>query len=121
MAPFCSHDCLHIHWRWSPDSNAWVHGWSSVAPFQDSGAPLVPQNQEVFIETPSANVFVYHAIAYPTADPADDGSRTLRENTWQVFMHHGGAYAQGIVDWRSATARRVMAVLSTLRTGVSGA
>ena len=102
------------------DNEQWVLGWGNAVPHQDPGRPMVPRNQDVHIETPAANVFTYHAWAHPTSDPMEDHSRHIEAGQWQVFMHHGGAYAQGIVSWRQSAARRVMAAMSTVRTGFGG-
>jgi len=83
MAPFCVHDCFHMHWRWAPwATNTSNKGWVVNQPFAKPGAPLVPGNQEVTIELHSKVSFTYTA----KAENAPAGE-------WQVFLHHGGAYA----------------------------
>src|SRR5262249_40228445 len=43
MAPFCLHDCLHTHWRWSTEfTDPKNRGWSrDFDPYSTAGAPLV--------------------------------------------------------------------------------
>lgn len=92
MAPFCSHDCFHTHWRWgSKESAEWTKGWSATGPFKESGAAMVPLHQDVEMELHSASSFSYHAHStYGNAHVP---------GTWDVVMHHGSAYAQSIADW----------------------
>lgn len=105
MAPFCSHDCFHMHWRWSPEARRWSHGWgdSSEGPYAIPGAPLVPANHDVDLVIHGPNAFSYIEHAHPTHTVAEDMTRTIRANTWQYFVHAGAAYAQGVVDWRNMT------------------
>jgi hypothetical protein len=90
MAPFCIHDCFHMHWRWSADfDDTFSKGWSGQAPFAKPGAPLVPGNQGVRLEMLSATSFRYTATA---VEPVP--------GQWQVVMHHGAAYAVN-ADWKA--------------------
>jgi hypothetical protein len=97
MAPFCVHDCLHTHWRWGnpyfplffgSGANKWVKGWSRGVgsrlgqPYRETGAPMVPHNQDVTVELLTPSSFRYTAQAQAPA--AGD---------WQVIMHHGSGYA----------------------------
>ncbi|MFO0608221.1 MAG: hypothetical protein U0324_33960 [Polyangiales bacterium] len=97
MAPICIHDCFHLHWRWSAcDEPAPNKGWSADwKPHALSGAPLVAPNQKVWINLPSPNLLEYTALAARS-----------HANQWQVFCHHGGAYAVegGWDDWARAGA-----------------
>jgi hypothetical protein len=83
MAPFCVHDCFHMHWRWATwhdkKSNK---GWVGKTPFAQSGAPLVRDNQEVLLEVHSPVRVTYTAKAVNAV-----------AGEWQIFLHHGGAYA----------------------------
>jgi hypothetical protein len=83
MAPFCAHDCLHFHWRWTDNQNteqgSW--GWGPTAPNAVVGATMVPQNQDVFVAITAPGQLTYLAQAYG-ADA----------NQWQPFFHHGGGY-----------------------------
>ncbi|HZH15334.1 MAG TPA: hypothetical protein VE057_13365 [Archangium sp.] len=86
MAPFCVHDCFHVHWRWGRGRVAgnpkWVRGWGADAPYQEIGAPMVPRNQDVTVKMLSACSMAYTAkIHAPVV------------GNWQIVMHHGGAYA----------------------------
>jgi hypothetical protein len=86
MAPFCIHDCFHMHWRWAEWNDVPQSlGWDGNQPFAKAGAPLVPGNQEVSLRLHSEASFTYTAKAH-YAPPVQ----------WQVFLHHGGAYALSI-------------------------
>ncbi|WP_394830820.1 hypothetical protein LVJ94_30355 [Pendulispora rubella] len=95
MAPICEHDCLHTHWRWG-------QSWRSLLPpvadpktiagfgpgneaYREVGSPLVPLNQNVDIVLESPASFRYCAEAL-----------SAKSGVWQVFMHHGSAYALAI-------------------------
>jgi hypothetical protein len=87
MAPFCIHDCFHMHWRWSngPDDPQ-VKGWVANRPFAKAGAPLlVPGNQGVTLEMHSPVSFTYTAKA--EGCPASE---------WEIILHHCGAYALSV-------------------------
>lgn len=87
MAPFCIHDCLHMHTRWGMPAGAQpaaVQGFrGDNEPYAVAGAPLVPINQSVYIKMTSPSSFRYRAVA--------EGPVT--KGRWQCFMHHGMAYA----------------------------
>ena len=87
MAPFCIHDCLHLHWRWGEPGNGlkppkWVRGWSKIAPYREPGAPMVPHNQDITL-----TLMEDCKVAYTARVSSPEASR------WQVIMHHGAAYA----------------------------
>lgn len=83
MAPFCVHDCFHMHFRWGDDADEiYTWGWVGQNPYAKAGAPLVPGNQEVTVQVLSPVSFRYTA----TAENPVPGQ-------WQIVMHHGGAYA----------------------------
>jgi hypothetical protein len=83
MAPFCVHDCLHMHFRWGSGSSAkQAKGWSGDTPFFGAGWPLVQGNQTVVLDLKSPCSGLYTA----TAQEVD----SLR---WQIVLHHGLAYA----------------------------
>ena len=89
MAPFCVHDCFHIHWRWSRpriDINVvapkWVRGWSGNEPYREAGAPMVHPNQDVSIKLLGTCGLSYTAKIHAPA-----------AGQWQIVMHHGAAYA----------------------------
>lgn len=97
MAPFCAHDCLHMHWRWIKNEKhpRYTFGWGGTAenpggPFQVPGAPLVPANQDIAVKMLSATTFVYRAVI-----------NQPQPLVWQPVMHHGAAYsisAQGMLE-----------------------
>lgn len=116
MAPFCVHDCLHMHVRWGtlggdfgtneiPASN---RGFSGERPYQKVGACMVPENQSVFIKLLSAHAYRYRGVAHGPIKP----------NQMQVFFHHGASQscdiwpgmspkiwlAQSSIDWGLAEA-----------------
>jgi hypothetical protein len=112
MAPFCVHDCLHVHWRWlswapmGSEVASWNKGWSEARgawptgkPYCESGATMVPDNQLVSIKLKAAveghapHGFVYRAKAL-----------IPERYQWQVFFHHGGAYSALIPPAASAIA-----------------
>ena len=97
MAPFCAHDCFHMHWRWLnmwPD--AFLCGYDGHVPNCLPGAPMVPENQDVFLEVLSPIQVLYEVEAglFPSGAWMDP-------DRWQVICHHGAAYAldAGIKTW----------------------
>ncbi len=101
MAPFCSHDCFHMHWRWGPDSVRQAKGWGpGITPYTVPGAPLVPQNHDVgFMVTAPATVIMIDE-AFPTVNTGDDTSKRIDAGNVEFFFYAGAAYAQGVVGWR---------------------
>jgi len=89
MAPFCVHDCFHIHWRWGSGARGdptQVRGWvGDDAPNAKGGAPLVPGNQAVQVEMLSNTSCVYTATA-----------EDVHAGRWQIIMHHGAAYSLAV-------------------------
>jgi hypothetical protein len=93
MAPFCEHDCLHMHTRWGRPAHGFldfppkfVKGFVDRTPYAGEARPLVPSNQSVFVTSLSPSSFRYRALA---AGPLPSGS-------WTVFNHHGSAYSLSI-------------------------
>lgn len=83
MAPFCAHDCLHMHTRWARwNDQKHVLGWSGMNPYSRAGAPLVPKNQTIFLTLSSPAGFRYDAEV-----------NDLQPSEWQVIMHHGACYS----------------------------
>jgi hypothetical protein len=83
MAPFCAHDCFHMHWRWGElASDKWVFGWGRTGPYTVPGAPMIPLNHELDIRLRADNLVSYRARALGVA-----------ANEPVVFNHHGAAYA----------------------------
>jgi hypothetical protein len=87
MAPFCAHDCFHLHWRWgdndADEPGAW--GWGPERPFTEAGLPMVPHNQDVFLVIDSAVQISYLARAHDA-----------KAGKWQPFLHHGSGYALSV-------------------------
>jgi hypothetical protein len=84
MAPFCFHDCMHMHFRWGADyKDIQNRGWlDEETPSGLAGAPLVPPNQKVTLNLLSPTSFEYIAEV-----------QGVRTGTWQIMLHHGLAYA----------------------------
>lgn len=121
MAPFCAHDCLHFHWRWSDafQLHRGTHGFDERnRPHAKAGAVMVPKNQEVDLR-----LVAPHRIVY-TARVRDCAARQ-----WQPIMHHGGAFgvdASGLMATVARygidmLARQPQVVLKDGRTLVSAA
>lgn len=102
MAPFCVHDCFHLHWRWGgmwsrpglivPNGRE-LHGWNALGqPHTEPGAPMVPVNQRVSVAIGTPSTVRYHADI--------DG---VQAGTWQIVMHHGGAYGVGHIATTAIT------------------
>jgi hypothetical protein len=91
MAPFCQHDCLHMHWRWSTfyDSK-WNCGWTErngeYVPYAVAGAPLVPPNQSVV------------AGVYGSTLEIETTAQSPRAGVWQYIHHNGLGYAVGMAS-----------------------
>jgi hypothetical protein len=85
MAPLCSHDCFHMHWRWSRQfREEGTNGFNAAGhPNSEPGAAMVPLNQKVELAV-QADVpgFDYRVTA--------TGQST---NSWAIIMHHGAGYA----------------------------
>jgi hypothetical protein len=93
MAPFCAHDCLHVHWRWGLTATKRSNlGWDSAGPYRAAGAPMVPENQNVWVQFRSDHEMTYHVVA------GNSDGDLLYPYSWQVFMHHGFAHAVAISD-----------------------
>ena len=84
MAPFCAHDCFHVHWRWTNNANTdrSTFGWGAKSPYKAVGATMVPLNQRVGLHFLSEQSFSYLAQA-----------QGAPHNEWQPFFHHGAGYA----------------------------
>lgn len=85
MAPFCPHDCFHMHWRWTDNLNGSqiaTRGWGQDKPNEVPGAPMVRHNQDVYLGVPNPHTILYLADIHGV--PSDD---------WQVICHHGAFYA----------------------------
>jgi hypothetical protein len=100
MAPFCEHDCLHTHWRWSKDNKLnSVFGWAATGkdprvpgePYKVVGTPMVAHNQTVDVESTSLSSFKYRAKAVGL--DGIDSKKPIPAGTFSTFFHHGMAYA----------------------------
>jgi hypothetical protein len=94
MAPFCSHDCFHTHWRWGKDAKDPAQcGFSGMVPYKIPGGPLIPSNQSLQLWLRAPNLLTYTATVWGT------DKTPIAANTWQVIMHHGSAYALDITAY----------------------
>jgi hypothetical protein len=85
MAPFCAHDCFHMHWRWTdagPD-HAQL-GFVGYLPNIKPGAPMVPDAQDVYVWFRARGWVTYHA-EHQDEIGAPPG-------VWVPICHHGAAY-----------------------------
>lgn len=101
MAPFCVHDCLHMHFRWGLAGSAkWARGFNdNYQPYSIDGATLVPHDQKVTITCLSPSSFTYEG----RVDTKIPAGRTT------TFFHHGMSYANEIWDQNQVGAARGMA------------
>jgi hypothetical protein len=90
MAPFCVHDCFHMHWRWADYAGyeqygytpRWAMSDNHYRPCATPGATMIPPNQDLWLWLLNPSGFNYAGAAFfPAADE------------WQVFCHHGAGYA----------------------------
>ena len=94
MAPFCSHDCFHTHWRWGKDATDKAQlGFAGKVPYKKAGAPLIPDNQSVKLWLRAPNLLTYSATVWAQEN------KPIGANEWQVIMHHGSAYALDITAY----------------------
>ena len=120
MAPFCSHDCFHVHWRWSPGGPRWTKGWGSgIAPYSEVAVPMIPTNHDLDFLANGPNTVTFVEKAFPSSTPGEDDTETMRADYFQIFFHPGAAYAQGIVSWRESVAASMLTWLANGRTGFS--
>jgi hypothetical protein len=92
MAPFCAHDCFHLHWRWGTEaSKKWSLGWDATGPYKTPGAPMVPVNQDVYFWFRSKSSFTYHVVVSPKP-----GTSYIMPGDCQTLMYHGAAYAVAV-------------------------
>lgn len=99
MAPFCSHDCFHMHWRWSTAANnTWTLGFDDAGPHRAVGAPMIPTSRDLDLTSWGPNVYTLTEHAMPTSSPADDDSKSIGPLQWQTLFYPGAGYAQGIAE-----------------------
>ena len=103
MAPFCEHDCLHTHWRWSVATASRQNlGWSEDdgkgltigRPNQVAGAPMVPENQVVRIKISSDSEWEYRVHA--NGRSAEKYLEPIPAGTFTLVNLHGSAYALSV-------------------------
>jgi hypothetical protein len=104
MVFICLHDCVHMHVRWA----AWagdkaLKGFENGLAYATSGMPQVPDNQTVLARFVNRHTMLYWAEAMGCG-PGE----------WQVFCHHGAAYAidawpGGAADRKRELLKRVVA------------
>ncbi|MBL4687953.1 MAG: hypothetical protein JKY37_25405 [Nannocystaceae bacterium] len=71
MAPFCVHDCLHMHTRWgvagdgltAPANPKPMKGFVGYKPYAQDAAPMVPFDQDVYVSVNANHEFAYRAVA----------------------------------------------------------
>lgn len=120
MAPFCSHDCLHSHWRWSPGGPRWTKGWGSgVAPYAEEAVPMIPTNHDLDAICNNPNTVIFVEKAFPSSSVGEDDTGTMRADYFQIFFYPGAAYAQGIVTWRESVGASMLTWFANGRTGFS--
>lgn len=118
MAPFCSHDCLHMHWRWSPGGGRWTKGWGSgVSPYSEVAVPMIPTNHDLDLICNGPNAVTLVEKAYPTSSTGEDATGVMPADYYQIFFYPGAAYAQGIVTWRESVSASLLTMLANGRTG----
>jgi hypothetical protein len=117
MAPFCSYDCFHFHWRWSVnDTEKWVLGWGEAGPHSTPGVPMVAPNQDVDVVIHGPGSFTYSAHAQRHAGTQSAAPSNIKALEWTVVMHHGGAYASAVADFRLSKSGALKAVLAIMNT-----
>ena len=95
MAPVCEHDCLHTHWRWGEGlsgSSTQCYGFSRDTPQVARGAPMIPENQDLFVTLPAENEVLYEVEIGP------EELGLIPANRWQVVNHHGSGFLTGIAS-----------------------
>lgn len=117
MAPFCAHDCFHVHWRWADyfgKEAVQFKGWSGgssasragALPYAVDGAPMVQAQQSVDVWYRTASKFTYHAfIGNHAGNPDYKGATVpaalvdLPPGDIQYVCHHGAAYGLNAEYW----------------------
>jgi hypothetical protein len=116
MAPFCSHDCLHMHWRWSPGGPRWTKGWGAgVTPYSEEGVTMVPTNHDLDFISNGPGTVTFIEKAFASSSPGEDGAKTLEADHFQIFFHPGAAYAQGVVAWRESVVAGILNTVANAR------
>lgn len=99
MLNMCLHDCTHMHVRWSSFlTDKILKGWKHGRPYAESGAPMVPENQTVFVSFPNQ-----HTLRYRSVSKSDEAGHLV------IVCHHGLAYA--IDEWPTKKAKAMIALL----------
>lgn len=90
MAPFCIHDCLHMHWRWLPTGKDETHlwGWDHEKPYAVAGVPHIPAHQHLRVEVDAPHAFTY----------AVQADSCLEAGRWQYVMHEGMAFGNSAAN-----------------------
>jgi hypothetical protein len=82
MAPFCAHDCLHLHARWGiAHKEKSFRGFSGATPHMIAGGTCVPTNQVVFASFPGSSTVRLRCVA-----------ENVLPGEPQIFNHHGLGY-----------------------------
>lgn len=84
MAPFCAHDCFHMHTRWGDAVGAERHtkGFTGAGPYRGAAAPMVPINHGVSIVALGPNAFIWA-----------EESTNVRPDEWDIGCYPGSGYA----------------------------
>ncbi len=101
MAPFCIHDCLHVHWRWGVvHDEKEIRGFSGTTPHQIAGGTTVPGNQVVFLSFPNRYTLRQRCIAGVGAACSEDPKRAeqdaVKPGVAQLFGHQGFGYVSDL-------------------------
>jgi hypothetical protein len=104
MAPFCAHDCFHLHWRWTDSSvQEGQMGWSETAPFCRPGATMIPQHHKLQLLVEGNNQFVLVEEAQTAA------AKPIPADTFEIFYSFGAAFAVSAWTLGAAAVREQVA------------
>jgi hypothetical protein len=88
MAPFCAHDCFHLHWRWTDSSVQEPQmGWSETAPYCVPGGTMIPLHHRLRLLLEGNAQFV---LMEDTSIAAD---KPIPADRFEIFYSFGAAFA----------------------------
>lgn len=103
MAPFCAHDCLHLHTRWGiAHKDKSFCGFSGSTPHMLAGGACVPTNQVVFASFPGPSTLRLRCVA-----------ENVLPGEPQIFNHHGMGYACDVWPGGEFTINAIKAFIET--------
>jgi hypothetical protein len=107
MAPFCIHDCLHTHWRWSVHATLKsLKGWDQNGnPYASEGAPMVPHNHDVKVWLRGKALLSYTGTVNPVSGKKNP---VIPPGAWQVIYHHGSGYALQVTGTSKVNGARIL-------------